>query len=92
MTASTAAAQRANGDPAPARRPPIVAVDDEPAVLAAVARDLRRGFGERLASEHALIRSLEPGEEWSWCFVDQAAMLIPAIHGQTRIPPSPLGG
>ena len=31
----------------PAKRPAIVAVDDEPAVLAAVARDLRRGFGER---------------------------------------------
>jgi thioredoxin reductase (NADPH) len=29
------------------RRAAIVAVDDEPAVLAAVARDLRRGFGER---------------------------------------------
>jgi thioredoxin reductase (NADPH) len=29
------------------KRPAIVAVDDEPAVLAAVARDLRRGFGER---------------------------------------------
>src|ERR1700710_2653406 len=29
------------------RRPAIVAVDDEPAVLAAVARDLRRGFGEK---------------------------------------------
>src|ERR1700712_3328069 len=29
------------------RRPAIVAVDDEPAVLAAVARDLRRHFGER---------------------------------------------
>src|ERR671917_269772 len=28
------------------RRPAIVAVDDEPAVLAAVARDLRRRFGE----------------------------------------------
>ena len=28
------------------RRPAILAVDDEPAVLAAVARDLRRGFGE----------------------------------------------
>src|SRR3954447_26141269 len=27
------------------RRPAIVAVDDEPAVLAAVARDLRREFG-----------------------------------------------
>jgi thioredoxin reductase (NADPH) len=31
----------------PTRRPAIVAVDDEPAVLAAVARDLRKGFGER---------------------------------------------
>ncbi len=30
-----------------AERPALVAVDDEPAVLAAVARDLRRGFGER---------------------------------------------
>src|SRR3954451_13186335 len=29
------------------RRPGIVVVDDEPAVLAAVARDLRRAFGER---------------------------------------------
>ena len=29
------------------RRPAIVVVDDEPSVLAAVARDLRRGFGER---------------------------------------------
>ncbi len=29
------------------RRPAILAVDDEPAVLAAVSRDLRRGFGER---------------------------------------------
>jgi thioredoxin reductase (NADPH) len=29
------------------RRPAIVVVDDDPVVLAAVARDLRRGFGER---------------------------------------------
>jgi thioredoxin reductase (NADPH) len=29
------------------RRPAILAVDDDPAVLAAVARDLRRGFGDR---------------------------------------------
>src|SRR4051794_41179659 len=29
------------------RRPAILVVDDEPTVLAAVARDLRRGFGER---------------------------------------------
>jgi thioredoxin reductase (NADPH) len=45
----TATAQQPTQEPLPARqrRPAIVAVDDEPAVLAAVARDLRRGFGER---------------------------------------------
>jgi thioredoxin reductase (NADPH) len=37
---------RTNGD-GQQRRPAIVAVDDEPAVLAAVSRDLRRGFGDR---------------------------------------------
>src|SRR5437763_12289608 len=31
----------------PPRRPAIVVVDDEPAVLAAVARDMRKGFGGR---------------------------------------------
>jgi thioredoxin reductase (NADPH) len=36
-----------SGTGATERRPAILAVDDEPAVLAAVARDLRRGFGER---------------------------------------------
>ena len=41
-------------------------------------------------SSHALIRSLEPGEDWSWCYVDEVAMIIPDIHGQTRIPPSPM--
>ena len=45
MSASAAAdSNQTNGRP---RRPVILAVDDEPAVLAAVARDLRRGFGER---------------------------------------------
>jgi uncharacterized UBP type Zn finger protein len=42
------------------------------------------------ASRHPLIRSLEPGEEWCWCFEDQIEMLIPEIHGHTRIPPSPM--
>lgn len=41
---------------------------------------------------HPLIRSLEPGETWSWCFVDELALLIPSVQGETRIPPSPLGG
>jgi uncharacterized UBP type Zn finger protein len=40
---------------------------------------------------HPLIRSLEPGESWSWCFVDDVGLAIDSVHGQTRIPPSPLG-
>ena len=41
---------------------------------------------------HPLIRSLQPGEDWSFCFVDNVGMVIPEVRGQTRIPPSPLGG
>jgi uncharacterized UBP type Zn finger protein len=41
-------------------------------------------------SGHPLIRSLEPGEEWSWCFADELAMIIPTVTGTTRIPPSPM--
>jgi uncharacterized UBP type Zn finger protein len=44
------------------------------------------------SESHPLIRSLEPGETWSWCFVDELGLNIPAVHGETRIPPSPLGG
>jgi uncharacterized UBP type Zn finger protein len=42
------------------------------------------------AEGHPLIRSLEPGEDWSYCFIDDLAMIIPAVTGQTRIPPSPM--
>ena len=41
-------------------------------------------------SGHPLIRSLQPGEEWSWCYVDEVALGIAGIEGETRIPPSPL--
>lgn len=41
-------------------------------------------------SQHPIIRSIQPGEEWSWCFIDEIAMLIPDVKGETRIPPSPL--
>jgi hypothetical protein len=37
-----------------------------------------------------LIRSLEPGEEWAWCYIDRVAMLVPEVTGSTHIPPSPL--
>jgi uncharacterized UBP type Zn finger protein len=42
------------------------------------------------SSGHPIIRSLEPGEDWNWCFVDDLAMLIPQVTGSTRIPPSPM--
>jgi len=39
---------------------------------------------------HPLIRSLEPGESWSWCFIDDLGLLLAQVHGHTHIPPSPL--
>ena len=41
--------------------------------------------------EHPIMRSLQPGEDWCWCFIDQVGMLIPELEGSTRIPRSPLG-
>ncbi len=52
----------------------------------------RHATAHNHASGHPLMRSLEPGETWSWCFVDQIALQIPQVQGNTRIPPSPLGG
>jgi len=79
MPAQAEAVATATAEPpkAPARRPAIVAVDDEPPVLAAVARDLRRGFGERFrilragsgAEALELLRELRTRG-------DQVAMLI----------------
>jgi thioredoxin reductase (NADPH) len=59
------------------RRPAILAVDDEPAVLGAVARDLRRGFGER----YRILRATSGSEALGVLGElrargDQAAMLI----------------
>jgi uncharacterized UBP type Zn finger protein len=42
------------------------------------------------AAEHPIVRSIEPGEEWSWCYVDEVAMVIPKVQGSTRIPPPPM--
>ena len=39
---------------------------------------------------HPIIRSLEPGETWSWCYVDEVGMMLPDVKGSTRIPPAPL--
>jgi uncharacterized UBP type Zn finger protein len=42
------------------------------------------------AASHPIIRSLEPGENWSYCFIDDMGMLIPQVTGETKIPPSPM--
>jgi uncharacterized UBP type Zn finger protein len=52
----------------------------------------RHATAHNRSSGHPIIRSLQPGEIWSWCYVDEVLMRIPEVHGQTRIPPSPLGG
>ena len=41
--------------------------DDSPS------RHARRHAGE---SAHPIVRSAEPGEEWSWCFVDEVAFVV----------------
>lgn len=51
----------------------------------------RHATAHARSSGHPIIRSLQPGEDWSWCFLDELAMLIPDVRGETRIPPSPLG-
>jgi len=43
-------------------------------------------------SGHPIIHSIEQGENWSWCFVDDIGFVLRGLHGHTRIPPSPLGG
>jgi uncharacterized UBP type Zn finger protein len=42
------------------------------------------------ATEHQLIHSLEPGENWSYCYADDVGMIINEITGHTKIPPSPM--
>jgi uncharacterized UBP type Zn finger protein len=41
-------------------------------------------------SGHPLVRSVQPGEDWVWCYVDEVTMRIPQIQGEPSIPPSPL--
>ncbi len=73
------------------RRPAIVAVDDEPAVLAAIARDLRRGFGERFRVLRAgsgvealeILRELRArGEAVALLIADQR---MPGMEGTTYL-------
>ncbi len=50
----------------------------------------RHATAHARGSEHPIIRSLQPGEEWSYCYPDELTLSLPQVQGQTRIPPSPL--
>jgi Zn-finger in ubiquitin-hydrolases and other protein len=52
----------------------------------------RHASAHASGADHPIMRSIEPGEDWAWCFVDELAMRLPDVHGAPRIPPSPLGG
>ena len=55
--------------------------DDSPA---------RHASAHAHSTGHPIIRSLEPGETWCWCYIDRVALELDEIRGSTRIPPSPL--
>lgn len=50
----------------------------------------RHATAHASSSGHPIIRSLEPEEEWCWCYIDGVGMLTPEVTGSTRIPPAPL--
>src|SRR3954462_13002684 len=77
----------------PERRPAIVAVDDDPAVLASVARDLRRGFGEKYRIVRAasgpealeLVRQIRArGEQVAMLIADQRMPGMPGTEYLTE--------
>jgi uncharacterized UBP type Zn finger protein len=51
---------------------------------------MRHATAHAQTTSHPIIRSLEPGEDWSWCYVDEVAFVLDDVRGTTRIPPSPL--
>ena len=50
----------------------------------------RHARGHVARSGHPIVRSFEPGEDWSWCYLDEVAFVLEGLRGTTRIPPSPL--
>jgi uncharacterized UBP type Zn finger protein len=50
----------------------------------------RHASAHARVTEHPLMRSIQPGEDWGWCFVDQVMLQAVPVRGEPRIPPSPL--
>lgn len=38
----------------------------------------RHASGHARADDHPIVRSAEPGEDWSWCFVEEVAFAVQA--------------
>lgn len=32
---------------------------------------------QKLTTQHPIMTSIEPGENWSWCYIDELAMELP---------------
>jgi uncharacterized UBP type Zn finger protein len=45
----------------------------------------RHATAHHHATGHPIIRSLEPGETWCWCYLDEVAFTLDDIKGSTRI-------
>jgi hypothetical protein len=39
-------------------------------------------YGMARDDGHAIARSAEPGEDWSWCYVDEVAFVVEPNGGQ----------
>jgi uncharacterized UBP type Zn finger protein len=39
---------------------------------------------------HPIMRSVQPGESWAWCYEDEQSVAAPDVTGEPSIPPSPL--
>lgn len=42
----------------------------------------RHASAHARAAAHPIARSAEPGENWSWCYVDEVAFLLDASGGE----------
>jgi hypothetical protein len=50
----------------------------------------RHATAHRQTSGHPIVRSLQPGEVWCWCYDDEIEFIIEDLRGEPQIPPSPL--
>jgi hypothetical protein len=41
-------------------------------------------------SGHPIMRSVQPGEDWGYCFPDRQMLRLPQVEGSPSIPASPL--